>query len=91
MLILLDWIGLAISFIRGPNVNDWVEGMMTHIDRHLANGIDPGDERLWAMFVRDFETAFTDITKVQNTHHKLMNIKMKGDALDDYIVEFQHL
>ena len=91
MLVPLDRIGLAISFIRGPNVNDWVEGMMTRIDRHLANGIDPGDERLWATFVRDFENAFTDTTKVQNAHHKLMNIKMKGDALDDYIAEFQHL
>ena len=29
MLVPLDQIGLAISFIRGPNVNDWVEGMMT--------------------------------------------------------------
>ena len=91
MLILLDRIGLAISFIRGPNVNNWVEGMMTCIDRHLANGIDPGDERLWATFVCNFETAFTNTTKVQNAHHKLMNIKMKGDTLDDYIAEFQHL
>ena len=65
--------------------------MMTRIDRHLANGIDPGDERLWATFVHDFKSAFTNTTKVQNAHHKLMNIKMKGDALDDYIAEFQHL
>ena len=91
MLIPLNRIGLAISFIRGPNVNNWVKGMMTRINQHLANGIDPGDERLWATFIRDFKTAFTDTTKVQNAHHKLMNIKMKGDTLDDYIVEFQHL
>ena len=91
MLIPLDRIGLAISFIQGPNMNNWVKGMMTRIDRHLANGIDPGDKRLWATFICDFETAFTNTTKVQNMHHKLMNIKMKGNALDDYIVEFQHL
>ena len=29
--------------------------------------------------------------KVQNAHQKLMHVKMKGDALDDYITEFQHL
>jgi hypothetical protein len=29
--------------------------------------------------------------KVQNAHQKLMHIKMKGDALDEYIAEFQTL
>ena len=29
--------------------------------------------------------------KVQNAHQKLMHVKMKGDALDDYIAKFQHL
>ena len=32
MLVPLDRIGLAISFIRGPMVNDWVEHMMNRID-----------------------------------------------------------
>ena len=31
------------------------------------------------------------MTKVQNTHHKLMSIKIEPDTLDDYIAEFQHL
>ena len=30
MLVPLDRISLAISFIRGPMVNDWVEHMMCH-------------------------------------------------------------
>ena len=90
MLVPLDQIGLAISFIQGPNVSNWVKGMMTCINRHLANDVNPNDEWLWAMFIRDFEIAFTDMIKVQNMHHRLMNIKMKGNALDNYIVEFQH-
>ena len=32
MLIPLDQIGLTISFIRGPMVNDWVKHMMNWID-----------------------------------------------------------
>ena len=32
MLVPLDCIGLAISFIRRPMVNDWVEHMMNRIN-----------------------------------------------------------
>ena len=91
MLVPLDRIGLAISFICGPMVNNWVEHMMNWIDRHLAQGINPHDERLWATFTHAFQQSFTDTTKVQNAHQKLMHVKMKGDVLDDYIAEFQHL
>ena len=41
MLVPLNCIGLAISFIHGPMVNDWVEHMMNQINRHLAQGINP--------------------------------------------------
>ena len=46
---------------------------------------------MWATFTHAFQQSFTDTTKVQNAHQKLMHVKMKGDALDDYITEFQHL
>ena len=91
MLVPLNRMGLAISFIHGPMVNDWVEHMMNQIDRHLAQGINPHDERLWTTFTHTFQQSFTDTMKVQNAHQKLMHVKMKGDALDDYIAKFQHL
>ena len=91
MLIPLDHIGLAISFIHGPMVNDWVEHMMNRIDQHLAQGVNPNDEWLWATFTHAFQQSFTNTMKVQNAHQKLMHVKMKGDTLDDHIVKFQHL
>ena len=63
--------------------------VLTH--RHLAQGINPHDKRLWATFTHAFQQSFTDTTKVQNVHQKLMHVKMKGDALDNYIAKFQHL
>jgi hypothetical protein len=87
----LDRIGIAISYIRGLLVDDWVEHMLNQIDGYLGRGIRPQDERLWTMFKQTFQMFFTDTTKKQNAHQRLLALKMKQDALDDYIAEFEHL
>jgi hypothetical protein len=43
------------------------------------------------MFLRDFQLAFTDTTKVQSTHQELLDLKMKPGDLDSYISSFEHL
>jgi hypothetical protein len=43
------------------------------------------------MFKQTFQMSFTDTTKKQNAHQKLLALKMKQDALDDYVAEFEHL
>ena len=43
------------------------------------------------MFLRDFQLAFTDTTKVQSTHQELLDLKMKPGDLDSYISSFKHL
>jgi hypothetical protein len=87
----LDRIGIAISYIRRPLVDDWVEHMLNRIDGYIGHGVRPQDERLWTMFKQTFQMSFTDTTKKQNVHQRLLALKMKQDALDDYIAEFKHL
>jgi hypothetical protein len=92
MTVPLDRLGLALSFIRGPHVDDWVERVLNDTDRRRGppNNYTPTDEYLWEAFVRDFKVAFTDTTKRANAHQNLLGCKMKGDNLDTYIAEFEH-
>jgi hypothetical protein len=87
----LDRIGIAISYIRGPLVDDWVEHMLNRIDGYIGRRVRPQDERLWMMFKQTFQLSFTDTTKKQTMHQRMLALKMKQDALDDYITEFEHL
>ena len=43
------------------------------------------------MFLRDFQLAFTNTTKVQSAHQELLNLKMKPGDLNSYISSFKHL
>ena len=51
----------------------------------------PEDEFLWAVFKRDFRNAFTDSQKQLTAHQKFLKVKMQGNALDEFIIEFEHL
>jgi hypothetical protein len=90
MAIPLDRIGVALSHIRGTNVDDWVEYVLNKVDRALARGILPEQEDLWDMVVRDFQLAFTDTTKTRMAHKDPINLSMKPGELDQYITAFEH-
>ena len=49
------------------------------------------DEVLWTLFERDFRNAFTDSQKQLTAHQKFLKVKMQGNALDEFIAEFEHL
>ena len=87
----LDCIGVALSYIRGPKVDDWVQYMLNKVECTLRQGVQPEDEALWEMFIRDFSLSFTDTTKVQNVHQELLELQMQPNRLDDYISTFEHL
>jgi hypothetical protein len=64
---------------------------------HLMHGapnqpaIPPEDKVLWTLFERDFRNAFTDSQKQLTAHQKFLKVKMQGNALDEFIAEFEHL
>ena len=53
--------------------------------------IPPEDKILWTLFERDFRNAFTDSQKQLTAHQKFLKVKMQGNALDEFIAEFEHL
>ena len=68
-----------------------MEYTLNKVDCALAQGVQPQHEALWNMFLRDFQLAFTDTTKVQSAHQELLDLKMKPGDLDSYISSFEHL
>ena len=84
----------ALHFIRGSNVNDWVEEQLISLTNKVTatvNPIDHGNEVLWNNFKQAFHAAFTDTTKKQSMHAMLYALKMRVGGLDNYIATFEHL
>jgi hypothetical protein len=84
---------LALSFIKGLNVVNWVSTQFDQLDEDLVNicGGDEEDEDLWKEFEKRFKRAYISSTAKENTYIKLQSLKMKGDQLDKYIVDFSTL
>ena len=92
----LERVALILTYIKGKNVQDWRTRMVNKIKR-LTRGapnrpaIPPEDEILWTLFERDFRNAFTDSQKQLTAHQKFLKVKMQGNALNEFIAEFEHL
>ena len=96
MRIPLERVALILTYIKGKNIQDWRTRMVNEIER-LTHGtasqpaVPPKSEALWAVFERDFRSAFTNSQKQLTAHQKFLKVKMQGNALDEYITEFKHL
>jgi len=82
---------LALSYIKGPRVDDWVTKTSDNTVRKVfgdPQAIPPimpiyadNDKNLWNEFVNEFGQAYADLSKLE----------MKGDEIDKYIAMFKHL
>jgi hypothetical protein len=81
---------LALSFIKGQNVVNWVGTQIDQLEENLANlcGGDEDDEELWREFEKEFKRAFISSTAKETAYVKLQALKMKGDQLDEYTADF---
>ena len=96
MRIPLERVALILTYIKGKNVQVWRTRMVNKIERLMHRvpnrmAIPPEDEVLWTIFERDFRNAFTDSQKQLTAHQKFLKVKMQGNALDEFIAEFEHL
>ena len=68
----------ALSYIRGPLVEDWVnaqdEWLEKRVDTTKTGHLARSDEALWEEFVANFKTAWKDTAKTQNTYDQLMKV-----------------
>ena len=77
---------LAISFIRGPQIDDWAKEQKDELKTKLLppQNIAQMDEVLWTEFETRFHTAFTDTAKEQQAYQKLLDLQMSGNDIDTY-------
>jgi Retrotransposon gag protein/Zinc knuckle len=83
-------VATALSLIRGPKVDDWVDEQLKELEQKVRT-ISRSDETLWTEFEAAFATAFTDIAKKEDAYQKLKHLKMKDELVDDYIMAFNSL
>ena len=94
-------IALALSYMKGPKVDDWVlqqgDNLTVRVQGNtLVNPMIPpthrdDDETLWREFVADFTRVFTDTASSEQVYAALTDLQMKGEDIDDYIATFESL
>ena len=86
---------LAISFITGPNVDDWAEHQLDQLEEKTSpansNQYADTDERLWTEFEAAFQAGYQDTTRAQDAYTALMQLEIKGWDIDTYIATFDRL
>ena len=86
---------LALNYIRGPKVDDWVTRQFDAISTKVSS--DPNhapthantDEALWEDFITEFNRAFAE--RPPEVLARLINLKMAGDDIEMYIATFENL
>jgi Retrotransposon gag protein len=83
-------IATALSLIRGPKVDDWVDEQLKELEQKVRT-TPRSDETLWTEFEAAFTSAFTNTAKKEDAYQKLKHLKMKDELVDDYITAFNSL
>jgi len=85
----------ALSYIRGPLVDDWVQLQVDALRLKTTRAAPPPlqrtDEALWIEWKTDFDAAFTDTTKQQTAYRELQELHMKGTDIDAFVAKFKRL
>lgn len=85
----------ALSLIKGPMVDDWVNDQVLILSNKVnraANPIARADEVLWTEFNTDFDSAFSDTTKKQSAQGDIAKLKINDNRdLDAYTARFKQL
>jgi hypothetical protein len=69
----------ALSLIKGPLVNDWVDDQITDLMEKVSrqqNPIPRTEPALWTDFMAAFNAAFTDTTKRQKAQTAIQQLRM---------------
>jgi hypothetical protein len=69
----------ALSLIKGPLVNNWVDDQITDLMEKVTcrpNPIPRTEPALWTDFMTAFNAAFTDTTKRQKAQTAIQQLRM---------------
>ena len=83
---------LALSFIKGPKVVNWVTTQVNQLDKDLELCRDDEmDDDLWDGFLERFARTFISTTAKEDAFVRLRALKMKENNLDEYIADHSTL
>jgi Retrotransposon gag protein len=83
-------VATALSLIRGPKVDNWVDEQLNDLELKVCT-MPQSNETLWMDFETAFTDAFTNTAKKEDAYQKLKHLRMKDELLDDYIMMFNSL
>jgi hypothetical protein len=92
-----DRVALALTYIKGPRVNNWVYRQIELLSKRVdGDGRRPpeyneSEEELWTNFVEDFIKAFIHTAGKEEAFSKLRTLNMTGLEVDEYVAEFELL
>ena len=83
---------IALSFIKGPNVLNWVDAQADMVDHNLMlSGGNEFDKAIWMSFLRRFQLAFISTTTKEDAYMEINKLKMKDGQLDEYTANYATL
>jgi hypothetical protein len=82
---------VALTFIKGENVQDWKEHKLDLLEERVLNGHAKTEEYLWTEFEKAFKAAFKDTSRMLNTQTQLDTLKQDKEGVKQYTVTFNCL
>ena len=82
---------LFLTFIKGPDVQEWSNVQVGWLGSRILAGAGRNKEHLYDEVMDSFKTAFTDTMSLQKAKAEFHTIKMEKGKLDTYIAKFERL
>ena len=82
---------LFLTFIKGPDVQEWVSSQVSWLGSRLIAGAGRREEYLYDTVMDSFNMAFTDTMSLQKAKAEFRSLKMERGELDTYISKFERL
>jgi hypothetical protein len=82
---------LLLGFIKGPNVNDWVQLRTDEMLDRYNRGIDPNDLIYWDDLGQKFMQAFNDTASRECAEEKLQHLAWIPGDVDTFLAQFRTL
>ena len=84
---------LFLTYIQGPDVNEWVKAMSAWLRLQITRqGVPMADEWLWDSVSTSFNRQYADILEQEKAKIMLrQGFKMERGELDAYISKFEQV
>ena len=72
-----SWVMLFLTFIKGPDIQEWTNMQVSWIGSQLLAGAGRNEEHLYDEVMDSFKTVFTDTMSLQKAKAEFRTLKME--------------